>query len=361
MGFKHRKLFEESQETLCICKGTTIPYRCPCKHPKSKTFIVVGSALAAIALLVICGYFLYVKYYKNRRSSQPQPQPQPQQEEETLHRHDNQAELFIDEEHGPVVDHPIWYIRTVGLEQSLISSISVCQYKKGDGLVEGTECAVCLSEFQEDETLRLLPKCDHAFHIPCIDTWLTSHTNCPLCRAPIIKTGATDVAPPQPNVAADSSEPAEEETPVEVLENTGESGTSTGGVEDELCDGIIRTTEVGEDDIVNKQICVNEEEVDYGVEEARRRSVSMDSASALKISLAVSNVVAVDKSNRGVASVAKRVGGDQKLSRQKGSSSRGASLPKGKQTIQKSSSWNGKFSLCMDIHNCDSVVPLRSF
>ncbi|KAL6208560.1 hypothetical protein ACLB2K_019509 [Fragaria x ananassa] len=361
MGFTHRKLVEKSQETakLALCQAACKRTGCPpeCKHPKSITFIVVGSSLAAIALLVICGYFLYVKYYKNRRSSQPQPH----QEEETLHRHDNQAELFIDEEHGPVVDHPILYIRTVGLEQSLISSISVCQYMKGDGLVEGTECAVCLSEFQEDETLRLLPKCDHAFHIPCIDTWLTSHTNCPLCRAPIIKTGATDVAPPQPNVAADSSEPAEEETPVEVLENTGESSTSTGGVEDELCDGIIRTTEVGEDDIVNKQICVNEEEVDYGVEEARRRSVSMDSASALKISLAVSNVVAVDKSNRGVASVAKRVGGDQKLSRQKGSSSRGPSLPNGKQTIQKSSSWNGKFSLCMDIHNCDSVVPLRSF
>ncbi|XP_062019676.1 E3 ubiquitin-protein ligase RING1-like [Rosa rugosa] len=352
LEFKHRKLISP-------------PCSLKCKIPHNNgIFIVVASSLAAIALLVICGYFLYVKYYKNRRRSPSQPQPQqhlPHQEEETLHHQDHHAELFIDEEHGPVVDHPIWYIRTVGLQQSLISSISVCQYKKGDGLIEGTECAVCLSEFQEDETLRLLPKCDHAFHIPCIDTWLTSHTNCPLCRAPIIKTGATDVAPPEPFVAADSSEPAEEETPVEVLENTGESSTSTGGVEDEICDGISRTTEAGEDDIINKQICINEEEVDDDVEEPRRRSVSMDSASALKISLAVSNVVEVDKSNRGIEIVAKRVGGDQKLSRQKGSSSRGASLQNGKQTIQKSSSWNGKFSLCRDINNCDSVVPLRSF
>ena len=33
----------------------------------------------------------------------------------------------------------------------------------------------------------LLPKCNHAFHISCIDTWLRSHTNCPLCRVGIVK------------------------------------------------------------------------------------------------------------------------------------------------------------------------------
>ncbi|KAK3030188.1 hypothetical protein RJ639_039665 [Escallonia herrerae] len=95
-------------------------------------------------------------------------------------------EEFLDENHGPEIDHPIWYITTVGLQPSVISSITVIKYKKGDGLIEGTDCSVCLSEFQEDETLRLLPKCSHAFHIPCIDTWLRSHTNCPLCRAGIV-------------------------------------------------------------------------------------------------------------------------------------------------------------------------------
>lgn len=45
------------------------------------------------------------------------------------------------------------------------------------------ECAVCLSEFGEEETLRLLPKCSHAFHPDCIDEWLATHTSCPVCRA----------------------------------------------------------------------------------------------------------------------------------------------------------------------------------
>lgn len=70
-----------------------------------------------------------------------------------------------------------------GLNDALIKSITVYKYRKGDGHVDGSDCSVCLSEFEENESLRLLPKCNHAFHLPCIDTWLRSHSNCPLCRA----------------------------------------------------------------------------------------------------------------------------------------------------------------------------------
>ncbi|PSR85104.1 RING-H2 finger protein [Actinidia chinensis var. chinensis] len=47
------------------------------------------------------------------------------------------------------------------------------------------ECAVCLSEFEEGEKCRLLPKCKHAFHAECIDMWFYSHSTCPLCRSPV--------------------------------------------------------------------------------------------------------------------------------------------------------------------------------
>ncbi|CAI0384801.1 unnamed protein product [Linum tenue] len=72
-----------------------------------------------------------------------------------------------------------------GLDESAIKSIAVLNYRRGEGLVEGSDCSVCLSEFQEEEKLRLLPKCHHAFHVPCIDAWLKSHATCPLCRANI--------------------------------------------------------------------------------------------------------------------------------------------------------------------------------
>ncbi|KAE8711513.1 DNA excision repair protein ERCC-1-like [Hibiscus syriacus] len=73
-----------------------------------------------------------------------------------------------------------------GLEASVIetfptmvySEVKVHKIGKGD-----LECAVCLNEFEDDETLRLIPKCDHVFHPECIDAWLASHTTCPVCRA----------------------------------------------------------------------------------------------------------------------------------------------------------------------------------
>ncbi|KAK9742725.1 hypothetical protein RND81_03G193700 [Saponaria officinalis] len=48
------------------------------------------------------------------------------------------------------------------------------------------DCAVCLSKFEKDDVLRLLPICCHAFHAECIDTWLSANLTCPLCRSPIL-------------------------------------------------------------------------------------------------------------------------------------------------------------------------------
>ncbi|KAL1219875.1 RING-H2 finger protein ATL54 [Cardamine amara subsp. amara] len=137
------------------------------------TIVIVTGAVIAILLT---GFFLVAKYFAESENRVNQ---------ESYQSDDNdtvQEEEFQDREQ---VDHPIWLIRTTGLNQSIINSITICNYKRGDGLIERTDCPVCLNEFEEDESLRLLPKCNHAFHISCIDTWLKSHTNCPLCRAGI--------------------------------------------------------------------------------------------------------------------------------------------------------------------------------
>ncbi|XP_062194617.1 E3 ubiquitin-protein ligase Os04g0590900-like [Phragmites australis] len=83
---------------------------------------------------------------------------------------------------GRVVHH-VWYIRTVGLDEATIASIATVEYRGGVG--RGGDCAVCLGEFSDGELVRLLPRCAHPFHAPCIDTWLRAHVNCPLCRSPV--------------------------------------------------------------------------------------------------------------------------------------------------------------------------------
>ncbi|XP_006661334.2 E3 ubiquitin-protein ligase RING1-like [Oryza brachyantha] len=80
--------------------------------------------------------------------------------------------------------HHVWYIRTVGLDEATITSIATAEYRAGVGW--GGDCAVCLGEFRDGELVRLLPRCAHPFHAPCIDTWLRAHVNCPLCRSPVV-------------------------------------------------------------------------------------------------------------------------------------------------------------------------------
>jgi E3 ubiquitin-protein ligase ATL41 len=59
---------------------------------------------------------------------------------------------------------------------------------RGEGSGSGrgwAQCAVCLSLVQEGEAVRRLPACTHLFHACCVDTWLRSHSTCPLCRATV--------------------------------------------------------------------------------------------------------------------------------------------------------------------------------
>lgn len=83
----------------------------------------------------------------------------------------------------------LFHLHDSGLDQALIDALPVFLYKEIKGTKEPFDCAVCLCEFSEDDKLRLLPNCSHAFHIDCIDTWLLSNSTCPLCRGTLFSIG----------------------------------------------------------------------------------------------------------------------------------------------------------------------------
>ncbi|KAM7256907.1 hypothetical protein ACFE04_012648 [Oxalis oulophora] len=56
---------------------------------------------------------------------------------------------------------------------------------KGKELVMGNDCAVCLDEIESEEEARIVPGCNHGFHIQCGDTWLSKRAVCPICRASV--------------------------------------------------------------------------------------------------------------------------------------------------------------------------------
>ncbi|CAN6232153.1 unnamed protein product [Urochloa humidicola] len=108
------------------------------------------------------------------------------------------------------VVHHAWHIRTVGLDEAAIESIALTRYHAGaPGGASDDGCTVCLGEFRDGELLRLLPKCAHAFHVQCIDTWLRAHLTCPLCRANVIDTAGAEQPDPTPHLAGAGAEQEE--------------------------------------------------------------------------------------------------------------------------------------------------------
>ncbi|XP_052184663.1 RING-H2 finger protein ATL74-like [Diospyros lotus] len=75
---------------------------------------------------------------------------------------------------------------STGLKKDTLSQIPVVVYNSG---VEtpATECPICLGEFADGEQVRILPKCNHGFHVKCIDTWLVCHSSCPTCRQQLLE------------------------------------------------------------------------------------------------------------------------------------------------------------------------------
>lgn len=333
-------------------------------HTVSPYVIIFVSLVASFFVFVL----LYVVVSKARGCNSGNNGPQQAQS-------DDSDEEFLD---GNRVDHPIWLIHTVGLQQSIINSITVCKYKKGEGLIEGTECSVCLNEFQEDESVRLLPKCNHAFHISCIDTWLRSHINCPMCRARIVP---EIISAPLMTVDRNSDGPTL--TVDAHIENSEIDGVSGENRERNREDCENRTesedVEAANDRILKDSVNSNENEViqvidDSGDEndirvQPMRRSVSLDSSLAETICLGLADFGPVesgefpfdpikDAEKSHSAILMKQDGPYSSMSRLTGSSAIRQCLHKGPVSMKRSFSCSGRFLSSKRNRNLNAILPL---
>nr|XP_018623515.1 RING-H2 finger protein ATL52-like [Nicotiana tomentosiformis] len=89
----------------------------------------------------------------------------------------------------------------MGVDQKILEKIPILAYSsilKNDLFrVDQNECSVCLGELEDEEMVRLLTNCRHAFHVPCIDKWFVAHANCPVCRSPVKETHVMYLLDPQ--------------------------------------------------------------------------------------------------------------------------------------------------------------------
>ncbi|XP_058753102.1 RING-H2 finger protein ATL74-like [Vicia villosa] len=89
-------------------------------------------------------------------------------------------------------DETIARLASKGLKKSALRKIPITVYGSGGSAnsstsFAATECPICLGEFVDGEKVRVLPKCNHGFHVRCIDKWLLSHSSCPTCRQSLIE------------------------------------------------------------------------------------------------------------------------------------------------------------------------------
>ncbi|KAG7598122.1 Zinc finger RING-type [Arabidopsis suecica] len=139
-------------------------------------FIIV---LLSVIFFICSILHLLVRYYLKKKRLRLSSSP---------HESDQNPE-FSDSDTYQRQLQQLFHLHDSGLDQALIDALPVFLYKEIKGTKEPFDCAVCLCEFSEDDKLRLLPNCSHAFHIDCIDTWLLSNSTCPLCRGTLFSLG----------------------------------------------------------------------------------------------------------------------------------------------------------------------------
>ncbi|KAI4355351.1 hypothetical protein L6164_004132 [Bauhinia variegata] len=114
---------------------------------------------------------------------------------------------------APGQDPAIYGAHRSGLDPAVLRSLPVLVFQPKE-FKDGLECAVCLSELVQGEKARILPECNHGFHVDCIDMWFQSHSTCPLCRSHV------DSGSSKPSGSSDARENASENTESPVAENS---------------------------------------------------------------------------------------------------------------------------------------------
>ncbi|XP_020553385.1 RING-H2 finger protein ATL20-like isoform X2 [Sesamum indicum] len=73
-----------------------------------------------------------------------------------------------------------------GLDESKIMACTeiIVLSDSGETIPSGNNntCSICLENYCEKETIRIISKCGHCFHATCIQQWLGKNSTCPVCR-----------------------------------------------------------------------------------------------------------------------------------------------------------------------------------
>ncbi|CAH1781966.1 unnamed protein product [Owenia fusiformis] len=89
------------------------------------------------------------------------------------------------------------------LSRQNLKKLPTKKFKKGDPY---ETCAICLDDYEEGDKLRILP-CQHAYHMKCVDPWLTKNKRvCPICKRRVIPGDHSDTESETDDEVPDATE-----------------------------------------------------------------------------------------------------------------------------------------------------------
>ncbi|XP_076890420.1 RING-H2 finger protein ATL60-like [Bidens hawaiensis] len=157
--------------------------------------VLIATIIALIVVLIlVVAFHIYAKWLWHRR----------QQGIDTSNNRRHQ------EQHAGVT------VLRRGLDAAFLKTLPVIQFDSKD-FKDGLECSVCLTELEQGEKTRVLPKCNHAFHAECIDMWFHSHSTCPICRNSVSEQTEVSVESLLENHAAEEPSRISGDFPTNVL------------------------------------------------------------------------------------------------------------------------------------------------
>lgn len=92
--------------------------------------------------------------------------------------------------------HPLNELNEIneGLTQDEINRVTHIEVHSDVIPERDGECPICFDDYSGND-LRVINNCNHAFHSECIERWFTGNRTCPICRANVGGTNATENPP----------------------------------------------------------------------------------------------------------------------------------------------------------------------
>ncbi|CDW85966.1 zinc c3hc4 type domain-containing protein [Stylonychia lemnae] len=77
-------------------------------------------------------------------------------------------------------EYGIYYMLR-GIQQAEFMKIKTINYRQIHETIGFSRCSICLNDFELNKKVKQFPKCEHLYHINCLDLWMNIEANCPNC------------------------------------------------------------------------------------------------------------------------------------------------------------------------------------